>query len=124
MKNIAFALIVAAGLVIPGLSHAGGTATGISAGFERDLNREPVAGYTVRQDVDPVQYLVNSILRGSYNQLVKSFERDLNRQPAITRVVRQEVDPVQYLVNSTLRGDSGRTFASLQSTITAVKALD
>jgi len=124
MKNITFAFILATGFGFPGLLHAGGTATGISASFERDLNRQQVISYAIRQDVDPVQYLVNNTLRGRSDQLVASFERDLNRQPIITHVVRQDVDPVQYLVNNTLRGRSDHTLASLRNDITGVDVLD
>jgi len=124
MKNITFAFIIATGLGIPGLSHAEGTATGISASFERDLNRQPVISYAVRQEIDPVQYLVNNTLRGRSDQLIASFERDLNRQPVISYAVRQEIDPVQYLVNNTLRESSDHTFASLRNDITGMGVLD
>jgi len=131
MKKIAFAFMIATGLTIPGLSQAQGTVAEINISFDRDLNREAVASGTVRQEVDPVQYLVNSGLRGGSDQLAASFDRDLNRKWVITYVVRQEVDPVQYLVNSGLRGGSDqlaasfdRAFASLQSTMTGVNTPD
>jgi len=87
MKNITFAFIIATGLGIPGLSHAEGTATGISASFERDLNRQPVISYAVRQEIDPVQYLVNSTLRGNFGQLAISSARTFaSSQGTITGV--------------------------------------
>jgi len=77
MKNITFAFIIATGLGIPGLSHAEGTATGISASFERDLNRQPVISYAVRQEIDPVQYLVNNTLRESSDHTFASLRNDI-----------------------------------------------
>jgi len=118
MKNFTFIFIITTGLVVPTLSHAGGTASGIGASFERDLNRQPVITCAVRQEIDPVQYRVNSTLRGGSSQLATSFERDLNRQPVITYAVRQEVDPIQHLINSTLRGSSNPAFASLHGVTT------